>query len=178
MKSWQLVSIGILIGLLLGGVFLLIIFPGHPATISYVLPTQNDVVVASISGEVKNPGVYSLPIGSRITDLIQLAGGTLDTADPSKIQLAQLIEDGENIEIPSVSIQEKGTDNTSVIKLNLNSATLEELETLPGIGKEKAQAIIDYRSQYGNFSSIQDLMSVPGFGENLFNSIKELIEVE
>jgi competence protein ComEA len=178
MKTWHLFFLGILIGLLFGGGVFLIAFPVRQSSISYISPTQIESVTVSISGEVKNPGVYTLSIDSRIDDVIRLAGGTLENADLSKLPLAKIIDDEENIEVPAKLTEVNKIQEDSEKKIDLNQATLEELESLPGIGEEKAQAIIDFRNQYGNYSTIEDLMSVPGIGTGLYNSIKTMIEVE
>ncbi len=178
MKTCQAVVIGILTGLLLGGAIYWVASPHPQGTISFVSPTQSNSVTISITGQVAHPGVYSLPSGSRINDAIAAAGESLVNADLNGIPLAQLLEDQENIIIPSIETEQTTSLSNSQGKINLNTATLEQLESLPGIGKEKAQEIIDFRTNNGNFSSIEDLLAVPGFGPSIYNTIKDKIEVE
>jgi competence protein ComEA len=178
MKTWQLIIIGILIGLFLGGVIYIVASPHPKGTITFIAPTQSDKVTVSITGQVKAPGVYSLPIGSRINDALIAAGGSLESADLTGVPLAQLLEDEESITIPTREEEQNQSISTSQGKINLNTATLDQLESLPGVGEEKAKAIIDFREIHGKFSSIEDLLAVSGFGPSIFNSIKDKIEVE
>jgi competence protein ComEA len=178
MKTWKAVVIGILTGLLIGGAIYWVASPHPQGTISFVSPTQSNTVTISITGQVAHPGVYSLLSGSRINDAISAAGEPLANADLSGIPLAQLLEDQENIIIPSIETEQTTSLSNSQGKINLNTATLEQLESLPGIGEGKAQDIIDFRTNNGNFSSIEDLLAVPGFGPTIFSTIKDKIEVD
>ncbi|MGB9769617.1 MULTISPECIES: helix-hairpin-helix domain-containing protein [Caldisericum] len=134
-----------------------------------------------VTGEVKHPDVYELEENSIIKDAITLAGGVTENADLISINLAKKLTDGEEVIVPA---KENSTSNSTVSasnaktgKININSATKEELMTLPGIGEVKANAIIDYRTKNGPFKSIHDIVNVSGIGEKTFEKIKDLITV-
>ncbi|MGC9171508.1 helix-hairpin-helix domain-containing protein [Caldisericum sp.] len=134
-----------------------------------------------VTGEVKHPDVYELEENSIIKDAITLAGGVTENADLIAINLAKKLTDGEEVIVPA---KENSTSNSTVSasnaktgKININSATKEELMTLPGIGEVKANAIIDYRTKNGPFKSIHDIVNVSGIGEKTFEKIKDLITV-
>jgi competence protein ComEA len=178
MKTWQVFMVGILTGLIIGGAIYLVASPHPQGTINFVSPTQSDIVTISITGQVTHPGVYSLSVGSRINDAITAAGGSLQDANLTGIPLAQLLEDEDHITIPSIESVQNTSISNSQGKINLNTATLEQLESLPGIGEGKAQAIIDFRVNNGKFSSIEDLLAVSGFGPSIYNTIKDMIEAQ
>lgn len=148
----------------------------------------NEIIV-HIDGEVINPGIVHLPMDSRISDAIFYAGGTTETADISKINLAYILKDGQKVYIPSIYDEEDspaiqddaGTnvilaDPSSTSSLvNINLATQTELENLPGIGSSTASKIIDYRNKNGKFKTIEDIMNVNGIGEAKFATIKDYI---
>ena len=140
-------------------------------------------VIVDICGAVMDEQVVKLPAGSRIEDAIDAAGGLTDKADLTDINRAQILEDGEKIYIPSEGEKkkenkEKDTSGvTSDGRVNINLATEEELETLDGIGPVTAGKIIQWRTEYGNFKSINDLMEVNGIGEKTFAQLKEKITV-
>lgn len=160
---------------------------------------ENNKITIHISGEVKNEGVYELEEESRIIDAINIAGGLTETADTSQINLAEKIEDGVKIYVPKKGeespeinnqseeaqksnesiIQNKESKNkeTKSKKININTATKEELDTLPGIGQATAQKIIEYRKENGKFSKIEEIKEVSGIGDSKFEKIKNLIEV-
>lgn len=177
MKRWVSFTAGVLLGIMIGGVICLVASPKLNSSISYISPTTTTKIVISITGSVRNPGVFTLNYGSRINDAIEAAGGLSENANVDGVSLAQVLEDEENIFIPSTSNDIPSSISNSQGKINLNTASLEELISLPGIGQEKAQAVIDFRNQHGNFTSIQDLLFVPGFGQGILDSIKNLIVV-
>ncbi len=133
-----------------------------------------------VCGEVKDPGVYYLDASSRIMDAIEMAGGMTDDADRVHLNLAQPIEDGQQIYVPNTSgdpsdLPDTYTEEGSGL-VDLNTASLEELKTLPGIGDSKASAIIEYRKNTP-FESIEDIMNVSGIKESSFQKIKDMIKV-
>lgn len=135
--------------------------------------------VAYISGAVENPGVYSIEKNSRVSHLIEMAGGFKSDVDSNYIDqsqnLAKLVEDGEHIYIPYSFGQIEGVkSNTKNTLINLNTASKSELESLPGVGPSTAEKIISGRP----YSSIEDLLDISGIGESKFDSIKKLISVE
>ncbi len=156
----------------------------------------NKEIIVHIAGAVKTEGVVFLKEGDRINKAIEKAGGTTEEADMSQVNLAYQLEDGMKIYIPKKgenmeeeSIQDdsvnstntekatnnKTTKNTS--KININKATQEELENLPGIGPSTALKIISYREENGKFKSIESIKDISGIGEAKYNSIKDLITV-
>jgi competence protein ComEA len=178
-KWWILVS-GILLGLLSAG--LIIIFTSSPRGKAIELPPAptTSPIMVDISGEIYTPGLYSLPINSRVADLIALAGGLLPNAHLDSINLAQFLEDGQRIFIASMgqsslSNLENALPGAQIV--NINIANIEVLSSLPGIGEGKAADIINYRQQFGAFASIQGIMNVPGIGEGTFKSIQKLISI-
>ena len=157
---------------------------------------EGEVVVVHIIGEVNNPGVVTLPEGSRIIDAINKAGGKTEEADLSKINLAYIVEDGTQIYIPRINenlnqvnlitdgagigviINDSNLEENEVeVKVNINTANKEKLETLPGIGETTAQKIIDYRESNGKFKTIEDIKNVSGIGDAKFESLKDKITV-
>lgn len=147
-----------------------------------VSTTQEAVIFVDIKGAVKNPGVYQMKAGDRVKDALDAAGGLTDEADSQKVNLAQRVEDqmvivvpkvGEEVtEIPAgVTSKEAAKDG----KVNINTATVEELKTLKGVGEKKAEAIIEYRKKNGSFQTKEDLMKVRGIGKKLFESFQERI---
>lgn len=131
-----------------------------------------------VCGEVKNPGVYSLSAGSRVFDAIEAAGGFTGKADETSLNLALTLEDEGKI---YVSEKGKEDDKTGAAdssgKVNLNTATLEELMTLPGIGEVRARAILSFREKNGGFQKIEDLLEVDGIKEGIFKKLESLIVV-
>lgn len=134
-------------------------------------------VMVDIKGQVKNPGVYESTNDKRVKDIISEAGGLLSEADTSSINLSQKLKDQMVI-----IVNKKGERSTNIPQnkkdvVNINSATIEELQKISGIGKSKAQAIIDYRDNKGEFKTKDDLMKVKGIGKGIFEKIKDKIEV-
>lgn len=137
-----------------------------------------------ISGEINNSGVYEVKENDRLEDLVNLAGGLTQNADLNSINLAMKLEDEMRIIIPNVNNPEKIVDKTVVVgsnekmskKININSATKEELMTLPNIGERRADSIIEYR-ETKKFETIEDIKNVNGIGDKFFEQLKELIEV-
>ena len=133
-----------------------------------------------VCGEVRDPGVYELPEGSRITDAVEAAGGMTGDAAETYLNLAETLSDGQKIEVPSVemaeALEEAAAQDTSGL-VNLNRATEAELMTLSGIGESKAKEIIRYRESSGGFQKPEDLMNIPGIKEGVFYKIRDQITV-
>ncbi|GEN52004.1 helix-hairpin-helix domain-containing protein [Halobacillus faecis] len=137
-------------------------------------------VKVDVKGEVHNPGVYTMPEETRVDDVIIEAGGMTDEADPTSVNLAQKIQDEMVIFIAShqsSSNKSVEVDSLTEEKVSINRASASEMETLNGIGPSKAASIIKYREENGPFSSVEDLVNVPGIGEKTLESLKELITV-
>lgn len=140
-------------------------------------------VVVHVAGAVSAPGVYTLPADSRVDDAVRAAGATAD-ADLSQLNLAQKLADGQKITVPAAGETPAPADNAapsdssqSDALININTATQEELETLPSIGEVRAQAIIAYREEHGGFRTTDELMEVSGIGEKIFADIAPHITV-
>ena len=150
--------------------------------------TISTVIYVDVKGEVHHPGVYQMKAENRVKDLIEAAGGFTPLADDQKLNLAQLLEDqmvivvpkkGEEVnselaQAPTSQKKEVGKEG----KVNINTATVEELKTLKGIGEKKAEAIIEYRKQNGSFKNKEELMKVRGIGKKLYESFEERVIVQ
>lgn len=133
-------------------------------------------IYVHICGEVGVPGVYSMPAGSRIVDAVNAAGGLSEKADAGTVNLALLLEDGMQIRIPQVADGEQDESGTVQDgRVDINHASLDELCSLPGIGKTRAAEILRYREESGAFRVIEDIMKVSGIKRGLFEKIKEKI---
>ena len=144
--------------------------------------TQETVIFVDIKGAVKNPGVYQMEVGDRVKDALDAAGGLTGDADSQKVNLAKRLEDQMVIVVPKVGEEaeeipagETSKEATKEGKVNINTATVEELKTLKGVGEKKAEAIIEYRKKNGSFQTKEDLMKVRGIGKKLFESFQERI---
>ena len=147
-----------------------------------VSTTQETVIFVDIKGAVKNPGVYQMKVGDRVKDALDAAGGLTAEADSQKVNLAKRLEDQMVIVVPKVGEEaeeipagETSKEATKEGKVNINTATVEELKTLKGVGEKKAEAIIEYRKKNGSFQTKEDLMKVRGIGKKLFESFQERI---
>ena len=140
------------------------------------------VCFVHVCGAVKREGVYELPEGSRVFEAIAAAGGLLEDAEASAVNQAQLVADGSRLRIPfagesAADRDAAGTGNGNGGLIDINTATLQELQTLSGIGPKRAQDIIRYRETHGAFLRIEDLMRVDGIKQKLFEQIREQITV-
>ena len=131
-------------------------------------------IFVDIDGEVMNPGVYQLESGDRVNDAIIVAGGLTDNACTKNLNKARKLSDGEKIYISSEDENVISSNSSGLI--NINTASANELMSLPGIGQVYAQRIIDYRSSK-LFSSIEEITNVDGIGEKTFNKMKDLITI-
>lgn len=157
---------------------------------------RENKITIYITGAIKKEGVYEIDENSRIADCIEIAGGLNEDADINNINLAYILCDGMKIHIPrknenvneiqdntkqyistESSNKENEKTNTKNTKVNINTATQTELETLPGIGPSTALKIIEYRKENGKFKSIEDIKNVSGIGDSKFNKVKDFIKV-
>lgn len=147
-----------------------------------LIDTNDEYYYVDIKGCIKNPGVYKLIKGSRVKDVIELAGGLTSDSDTSNINLAKIIEDEMVININSINdingnnSYNSNSTNTSGL-ININTASLEQLMTLSSIGESKAKSIISYREENGNFKVIEEITNVSGIGQALYEKIKDYITV-
>lgn len=152
---------------------------------------EEQEIIIHVTGAVKNQGIVKVKEGARISDVIDAAGGTTKEADLSKINLAYVIEDGQKIYVPNIndeidieSVTEEAGENVleddqiKSSKVNINTASQTELETLSGVGPSTALKIINYREENGDFGEIEDIKSVPGIGDTKFENLKEDICVK
>jgi competence protein ComEA len=158
----------------------------QPATqaVDVVTPLINQVeqskLIINVAGKVKSPGVYQLPPGSRVIDAIEVAGNHLKGVDISDINLARLLVDGEQILVGGNRLQSSKSVARKITvdnPLDINRATLAQLDTLPGIGPVTAQRIIDYRNKVGRINALDELKKISGLGGAKFEEIKSLLRV-
>jgi competence protein ComEA len=159
-------------------------------------PAQSNEIVVHVAGAVKNPGIVRIPRGSRVDDAIKAAGGFSSKADPDLINLAQPLEDGVQVYVPRrgepVSVEGRvgsvspsgvtvrgsaGRQEPPAGKININTASAEQLESLPGVGPATARAIIEYRKQHGGFQSVDELIEVRGIGPKKLEQIRPHVVV-
>ena len=205
-KEYKIIVICASLGLVLGGFFLL-----NPARQTPAMETnlqtevstvskdstdekedknqkeevvEQDLITVDVKGAVKSPGIYDLPVGSRVNDAVQKAGGLIDNADSKSINLAQKISDEALVYVPTkeeAANQESysnATGNKESKKVNLNKASLEELKQVKGLGAKRAQDIIDHRESNGNFKSVDELKKVSGIGAKTIEKLKEYVTVD
>jgi competence protein ComEA len=135
------------------------------------------VIYVHILGQVQHPGLYALREGDRAVDIVAAAGGFTDAADPAGLNLARFLSDGEQVvvpavgEMPAVASGGVAADGT----VNLNTADAAALDSLPRIGPALAQRILDWREQNGRFSSVEDLLDVPGIGQATLEGLRDLV---
>lgn len=140
-------------------------------------------ICVHVTGYVVNPGVYHVPVGSRVYEVIVLAGGFLEEADRDYLNQATVLSDGQKLRVYSKdevatvnqSMLEEVTGQVETKLVNINTASKEELMTLPGIGESRAESIIAYREQNGGFKVIEDIMKVSGIKDAAFSKIKNYI---
>lgn len=162
-----------------------------------VTGTPGSAVVVHVVGQVRRPGVLRLAAGSRVADALDAAGGPTPTADLARVNLARVLVDGEQVQVPApgdpdpvgvgvvpavpvapargVAAGDGGTAGTGTMLVPLNTADLATLETLPGVGPVLAQRIVDWRSQHGRFTSVEELGEVSGIGEKLLAQLRPLV---
>ena len=145
--------------------------PGPPPVIGAAKAGR--AVLVDIAGKVRRPGVRKLPPGSRVADAVRAAGGALPGIDTSALNLARIVADGEQILVGAPAPPMAGAGPGAPV--SLSTATPEQLETLPGVGPVLARHIVDYRTQHGGFTSIDQLNEVTGIGDHRFADLKPLV---
>lgn len=146
-----------------------------------MLPASEQNVFVYICGEVVSPGVYEVAADSRIWDVLLAAGGFTEEASAESVNLAERVKDGMQITVPSISEAEehkKEAERKAAGSVNLNTASKEELCTIPGIGESRAEAILKYRDAQGGFSNVEEIMRVDGIKEGLYAKIQDKIYVD
>ncbi|MFL6207194.1 MAG: helix-hairpin-helix domain-containing protein [Acidimicrobiales bacterium] len=152
-----------------------------PATSS----SESELLVVHVAGAVVSPGLHELPAGSRVADAIAAAGGLTPAADAARINLAAPVSDGERVYVLAVGEQEPpvavgvgdAPEGAPAGPVNLNTADAEALDALPGVGPATAAAIIEHRGKVGAFTSVDELLDVPGIGEAKLEALRDLVTV-
>ena len=207
-KEYKIIVICAGLGLLVGGFFLLKPAPQTPVQETNLQaevvavskdsvsekdvkkeekaePLEQDLITVDVKGAVKSPGIYDLPVGSRVNDAVQKAGGLTDQADSKSLNLAQKVSDEALVYVPTKgeeASQQSGSGATSSTskekKVNLNKASLEELKQVKGLGGKRAQDIIDHRETNGKFKSVDELKKVSGIGAKTIEKLKDYVTVD
>jgi competence protein ComEA len=179
LERYRYVIFGLTILAIISGIVALLLNRPTPVTITIIPPAPTGTPPPTstpgplhiyVTGAVVNPlKVYILPPGSRVQDAITAAGGPLPDADMTRVNLAQVMRDGDQIDVPTLNVntgRAKGSEATATPNgpVHINTATVEDLERLPGVGPVLAKQIIDYRNEHGPFKSMADLDDVPGIG--------------
>jgi competence protein ComEA len=153
--------------------------PPPPAAAAGVSGLPSSRVVVDVVGAVRRPGLYRLAQGSRIADAVARAGGATTKADLAQVNLAAPLADGEQVVVPRRGGPGTAMGGTApgdpAGPVQLSTATLEQLDTLPGVGPATAQKILDYREKHGAFSSVDELDAVPGIGPKRLEQLRELV---
>ena len=204
-KEYKIIAICTGLGLLVGGFFLLKPTPQTPvketnlqAEVTAVSkdsstekevkeePLEQDLITVDVKGAVKSPGIYDLPMGSRVNDAVQKAGGLTEQADSKSLNLAQKVSDEALVYVPTkgeeAASQQAGSgtaySTSKEKKVNLNKASLEELKQVKGLGGKRAQDIIDHREANGKFKSVDELKKVSGIGAKTIEKLKDYVTVD
>ena len=205
-KEYKIIVICTGLGLLVGGFFLLKPSPQTPvketnlqaevAAVSKDSVSENevkkeesveqDLITVDVKGAVKAPGIYDLPVGSRVNDAVQKAGGLTEQADSKSLNLAQKVSDEALVYVPTkgeeAASQQTASGTASSTskekKINLNKASLEELKQVKGLGGKRAQDIIDHRETNGKFKSVDELKKVSGIGAKTIEKLKDYVTVD
>ena len=201
-KEYKIIVICTGLGLLVGGFFLLKPVPQTPvketnlqAEVAAVSKDsvsekeealEQDLITVDVKGAVKAPGIYDLPVGSRVNDAVQKAGGLTDQADSKSLNLAQKVSDEALVYVPTKGEEVASQQTTSGTasstskekKVNLNKASLEELKQVKGLGGKRAQDIIDHRETNGKFKSVDELKKVSGIGAKTIEKLKDYVTVD
>ncbi len=147
---------------------------------------EQDLITVDVKGAVKSPGIYDLPLGSRVHDAVQKAGGLTEEADSKSLNLAQKVSDEALVYVPTKgeeAVSQQAASGTTPStskekKVNLNKASLEELKQVKGLGGKRAQDIIDHREANGKFKSVDELKKVSGIGAKTIEKLKDYVTVD
>jgi competence protein ComEA len=143
-------------------------------------PSATTELYVHVSGAVAAPGLYVLPAGSRVVDAVAAAGGFAEGADDAAVNLARVLDDGEQLHVPSTGgpaeLSGPAIDDSGGL-VDLNTADTTRLETLPRIGPAMAERIIAWRDENGRFTSVEDLLAVPGIGDKMLEGLRDLVTV-
>ena len=144
-------------------------------------PAQTDDLVIDVIGKVRKPGIVTVPKGSRVHEAIEAAGGLKGRVDTSSLNMARELADGEQLLVgmqpAAVPGSQAAAGGAATTKINLNTATAEQLDTLPGVGPVTAQSILSWRTENGRFSSVEDLLEVKGIGDATLAELRDLVMV-
>jgi competence protein ComEA len=173
MKNFLTGVLLVLVGILISGLIWLTAAAPRGEPVALLPPPTPLPLVVYVTGAVANPGLVTLPPGSRVQDAITEAGGSLPEADLSRTNLAAPLVDGAQITIPSLAANPQVSPPARLV--NINTATADELADLPDIGPVTAQRIVEYRSQFGLFTTLEDLTQVFGIGPATLEQIRDLI---
>jgi competence protein ComEA len=173
-----------MIGFIFSGVILLVVSKPRGQSIKLLQPPTPESLRVHVAGAVTEPGVYTLPMEAIVSQAIEAAGGPLEEAILDMVNMAAVIEDGQQIYVPLKDDTSPETYTSvpifvpaSVERININTAPATKLESLPGIGPSLAKKIVEYRETHGPFLKIEDLLSVSGIGSAKLEGIMELITV-
>lgn len=194
MKNLFQALLWILVGMIASAVLFLVVMPPRGKGVELLPAPTAAPILVHVDGAVQKPGVYPLLRESRAQDAIQAAGGLSPNANSSAVNLAARLKDGDKLIIPGIGTALPpptastpssrsgktiaGQTATPSGPVNLNTATIEELQTLPGIGATRAQDIIDYRDSHGGFKTINEIENVSGIGPSTFEKLKDRISVQ
>lgn len=156
-----------------------------PTTVSLAAPAARErektrKIFVHVGGAVRRPGLYRLAEGARVDDAVRAAGGVLEDADLDALNLAARVKDGDKILVPAKGDEpsnEAAGEGQQGGLINLNTATISDLDSLPGIGPALAQRILDFRERNGGFRTVEDLLEVPGIGSKKFEELRNLVTV-
>jgi competence protein ComEA len=179
------VAAALAVGLVLAGKLLAGGGAGHPAPTLPLAraapPAPPPLLVVDVAGAVRQPGLYRLPRDARVADAVAKAGGTTAKAAVDAVNLAAPIADGEQVVVPSRTVGVDGASSPSSTPsatsgpVSLSTATVEQLDALPGIGPVTAQKILDYRAQHGAFHSVDELDAISGIGPAKLDQLRGLV---
>lgn len=145
-------------------------------------PFEDGTLYVHVAGAVTAPGLYVLPVGARLVDVVAAAGGFAPNADRASVNLARTVDDGEQVLVPVVgaapaesAAPPPGSSGSAGGVIDLNDADVAALDTLPRIGPALAERIVAWRDENGRFTSVDDLLSVPGIGEKIVDGLRDLV---